>query len=176
VVLRHRPSLLPIISAWRYGKEAAEKKAASTLPRQGENKSSIGSVLRFTYYYIDYLFGQFYINMRYVSRGYVVLYDRYYFDFVNDSKRSNINISPRLTGALYKLLIKPKYNFLLYADADEILKRKQELDKATIIQLTSKYIKHFEALSAVHHKSSYIPICNDELTDTVDTICNRLSA
>jgi thymidylate kinase len=146
------------------------------LPRQGKNASSLGSILRFAYYYVDYLFGQFYVNLRYVSRGYVVLYDRYYFDFVNDSKRSNIHISPRLTGALYRLLIKPQYNFLLYAKPDEILKRKQELDEATIIELTSNYLKHFETLSATHKHSQYIPVCNDELNETVDQICSKISA
>jgi thymidylate kinase len=176
VVLRHRPSVLPILSAWRYGKEAAEAKSVARLPRQGENKSSIGSLIRFAYYYMDYLFGQFYIHVRYVSRGYVVLYDRYYFDFVNDSKRSNIHISPKITAALYRFLVKPKYNFLLYAQPDEILKRKQELDRETIEDLTSSYLKHFATLSAEHKSSKYIPLRNDELSTTVNSICQRLSA
>jgi hypothetical protein len=107
VVIRHRPSLLPILSAWSKGKTAAEKEAAETLPRQGQNKSFFSSVFRFSYYYTDYLFGQFYVYFKHVLRGDVVLYDRYYFDFINDSLRSNITLP--------KWILKSGYTFLLKA-------------------------------------------------------------
>ncbi|MEY4875683.1 MAG: hypothetical protein RL708_832, partial [Bacteroidota bacterium] len=50
VVIRHRPSLLPIISALQHGKAKAEQMSMQTLPRQGKNKSSISSLIRFAYY------------------------------------------------------------------------------------------------------------------------------
>ena len=103
VVLRHRPSILPIISAYTMGKEAAEQKAASTLPRQGKNNSTLSSLLRFAYYYTDYVLGQFYIQVKYVLRGKVVVYDRYYFDFINDSKRSNISLPNWFTKSIHLL-------------------------------------------------------------------------
>ena len=93
VVLRHRPSLLPILSSIRHGKAKAEEKTREHLPRQGKNSSALSSFLRFMYYYTDYIFGQFYIYFKYTLRGYTVLYDRYYFDFIIDSKRSNIVLS-----------------------------------------------------------------------------------
>ncbi|MEM6805517.1 MAG: hypothetical protein AAF696_29240, partial [Bacteroidota bacterium] len=55
ILLRQRPSILPILSAYRYGKKAAEQRAANTLPRQGNNKSKISSLIRFIYYYTDYV-------------------------------------------------------------------------------------------------------------------------
>jgi len=124
-VLRHRPSLLPILSAWTKGKIKAEQDAAGRLPRKGTNKSFISSFLRFSYYYTDYLFGQFYVYFRYTCRGYVVLYDRYYFDFINDGKRSNIQLSKKIIKAGYNFLLKPDLNFFLYADSETILKRKR---------------------------------------------------
>lgn len=174
VVLRHRPSLLPILSSWMYGKEAAEQKAASTLPRQGTNKSRIGSLLRFTYYYADYLFGQFYVYGKFVMRGYVVLYDRYYFDFINDSVRSNIRLPRPLVAAGYKLLLKPKLNFFLYASPEEILARKQELNADAITSLTSRYMELFESLTRKYSHSSYLTVYNASMDKTLKTVFDRI--
>lgn len=174
-ILRHRPSLLPILSAWIKGKEQAEKEAAHMLPRQGKNKSRIGSLLRFLYYFADYFFGQFYIYFRYVSFGYVLLYDRYYFDFINDSKRSNIQISPKIAHLGYSLLLKPDYNFFLYADVETIHQRKQELDKATITQLTKNYLSLFKKL-AKKQEQKYFSIENIALSKTIDFILDKTLA
>lgn len=170
IVLRHRPGLLPILSAWKYGKKEAEMKAASTLPRQGTNTSRISSLLRFAYYYTDYLFGQFYIWFRYLSRGYVVLYDRYYFDFIHDARRSNIHLPDRFTRPFYYALIKPKLNFFLYAPAEIITLRKQELSPDTITALTERYNRLFLSLHRRHMRSQYISIQNLDLGETTQTI------
>jgi hypothetical protein len=50
VVLRHRPSLLPILSSIRHGKAKAEEKTREHLPRQGKNSSALSSFLRLMYY------------------------------------------------------------------------------------------------------------------------------
>ncbi len=171
VVLRHRPSILPILSAWTKGKAKAEQDSANTLPRQGTNSSMLSSLLRFSYYYTDYLLGQFAIYIRYVLRGDIVLYDRYYFDFINDSVRSNIRLPERLLRTGYLFLIKPDFNFFLYADADTILARKQELDKDTIKTLTKKYLDLFKTLARTKKASHrYVAIENRVLEDTVSEI------
>ncbi len=169
VVLRHRPSLLPIISAWKYGQQKAEQKSVERLPRQGKNNNKISSFLRFSYYYLDYLLGQFYIRVKYLSRGYTVLYDRYYFDFIIDGKRSNINLSPTLPKFLYTFIAKPDLNFFLYADAHTIVKRKQELSIGVINQLTTKYQLLFQDL-ATRHQGLYINIENTDRQNTLQTV------
>lgn len=172
VVIRHRPSLLPILSSVKYGREKAGQMAAQNLPRQGTNNSTLGSLLRFAYYYTDYFFGQFYVHARYVMRGKVVLYDRYYFDFINDSKRSNIQLPKWLLKTGYFFLMKPRFNFFLYADANTILARKQELDAGTINKLTTDYLDLFNSLNG-KGKKRYLPIENIVLDDTLAYItCN----
>ena len=172
VVIRHRPSVLPILSAITQGKEKAEQKAASTLPRQGQNNNWISSLLRFGYYYTDYLFGQFYVYIRHVMRGEVVLYDRYYFDFINDSLRSNIRLPKWLTKAGYKLLLQPDLNFFLYADAETILHRKKELDAEAISILTKDYLHLFRELDK-KAKGKYFPIENLHLQETMAIITSK---
>jgi thymidylate kinase/SepF-like predicted cell division protein (DUF552 family) len=172
VVIRHRPSVLPILSAITQGKEKAELKAANTLPRQGQNNNWISSLLRFGYYYTDYLFGQFYVYIRHVMRGEVVLYDRYYFDFINDSLRSNIRLPKWLTKAGYKLLLQPHLNFFLYADAQTILNRKKELDAEAITYLTEEYLNLFNDLDK-KAKGKYFPIENLQLHETMALITSK---
>lgn len=175
VVLRHRPSFLPMISGIKYGRKNAEERSASVLPRQGNNKNIFSSLIRFGYYYTDYFIGQFLIYLKYVLRGYVVLYDRFYFDFINDSRRSNINLPSAFTSLGYALLLKPKYNFFLYADANTILLRKKELDSQTIVSLTKKYRRLFERLAKIDRSSHYISIENKELPLTLSTILNHVN-
>ena len=170
VVLRHRPSLLPIISAWFYGKEKAERLAASQLPHEGTNNNVFSSYLRFFYYLTDYLLGQFYIYLKYVTKGYLVIYDRYYFDFISDPKRSNMVVNTGITRFFYRFLIKPEFNFFLYADADEILSRKKELSKEKIIELTNNYRKLFSHYNSHYHKSRYVIIKNSDLKNTIKSI------
>lgn len=170
IVLRHRPSLLPILSAWTKGKSQAEKDAASNLPRLGSNKSGLSSLLRFSYYYMDYLFGQFVIQVKYVRRGYVVIYDRYYFDFVNDSKRSNIVLPSFISKIGFAFLLKPKFNFFLYADAETILERKRELDVNTIKTLTTDYLHQFERLDKRIKGAHFTSIKNINLKETLNTV------
>lgn len=172
VVLRHRPSLLPILSTYIKGKNEAEKQAATSLPRKGTNKSIVGSVIRFSYYYFDYLVGQLYVYLKYVMRGYIVLYDRYYFDFINDSLRSNINMPKWIAQSGYVFLIKPDFNFFLYADVNTILSRKKELEGPVIAQLTSDYLKLFNSFQK-KSKNVYCAIENLEIDVTLKAIFNK---
>jgi thymidylate kinase len=166
VILRHRPSLLPILSSWRHGKANAERMTRERLPRQGTNKSVLGSFFRFMYYYADYVFGQFYVYFRYILRGYTVLYDRYYFDFIIDSKRSNIVLSKKFMKWGYRLIFKPELNVFLYADPEVIRSRKQELDASSISELTSDYKQLFNELSSNGKKQNYLVLNNVSKEET----------
>jgi thymidylate kinase len=112
--------------------------------------------------------------MRYVQRGFVVLYDRYYFDFINDSKRSNIVIPESFASSLYGLLIKPEFNYFLYAPADVILARKQELDTESIETLTQKYLALFTNLQQNDRANTYKAISNIHLDSTLNIIFSNL--
>ncbi len=173
-VLRHRPSLMPILSAYVHGKEGAERRSVERLPRTGTNRGLLSSLLRFGYYYVDYLLGQLYIYVRYVMRGYAVVYDRYYYDFMLDARRSNIELPPFITRWGMRLLIKPRYNFFLYADADTILARKQEFDRPTIVRLTGSYRSLFDRCQLRHPTRVFRNIENIRLKDTLHTLSDTL--
>jgi len=173
-ILRHRPSLLPILSVWTKGKEKAHQDTIRSLPRQGNNKNSFSSLLRFGYYYTDYIFGQFIIYLKYVLRGKIVLYDRYYFDFIADARRSNIQLPKAVTETGYHLLMKPKFNFFLYAAPEKILSRKKELSYQSICELTAEYNQLFSRLQKQNSNEKYLTIENNDLDRTLGTIMNAI--
>ena len=174
VVLRHRPSLLPIISAWRYGKKGAEERSMATLPRNGGNKSKLASLARFGYYYVDYFVGQMYVFLKYRIRNYTILYDRYYFDFIVDARRTNIQMNQSFPKSLYRFVAKPDYNFFLYASPEVILERKKELPSSDIVNLTADYKSLFDEFSA-NYRQTYLPIENINKEETLDTIFQELN-
>lgn len=174
IVIRHRPSVLPILSAWKYGKKGAEEKSMAQLPRQGTNKSSLSSLFRFGYYLMDYLIGQWVVYFRHTLSGTIVLYDRYYFDFILDSRRSNIHLAPGFVSVFYRFVKKPAFNFFLWASPEEILKRKQELDSKTIVELTEAYTRLFEKLGSPGKLPVYRCIENREIQETMEVIFRLL--
>lgn len=173
VVLRHRPSVLPIISVIFKGKKASES-FENTLPHSGTNTSVLSSIIRFAYYYADYFFGQFIIFIKYTIRGHVVIYDRYYFDFIEDSKRSNIILPKIISFIGYKLLLKPKFNFFLFADSKTILNRKKELNEKVINELTINYCSLFNKLEKTSSTAVYKTIENKEIDLTLSIVLQTL--
>ena len=170
VLLRQRPSILPILSSFKYGKESAKKRAADNLPRTGSNSSRISSLLRFGWYYLDFFFGQWKIWLTVNRRNRILLYDRYYFDFIADPKRANLMGITGFIRPLYAFVFKPELNFLLYADPEVILARKQELSEEDIRQLTASYSHLFDQLNTQSKQSQYIKINNVDLDETMDKI------
>ena len=169
-LLRHRPSILPILSSFIYGKEKAEIRTMEVLPRTGTNSSFISSFVRFLYYYADYIIGQWYLYFFYILRGYVIIYDRYYFDFLIDSKRSNIILPSPIIKTFFRFILKPELNFFLFADPDTILTRKKELDRSSIVKLTHNYKSLFSSLHNKHPKKVFREIENIDLNETLASI------
>lgn len=172
VVLRHRPSVLPILSAFVHGRQKAESMSAERLPRQGANVNRLSSLLRFIYYYTDYLVGQAYVRLRYQAQGYVVLYDRYYFDFIVDPRRSNIQIDEGLTRRMYRFVAEPDLNLFLYAEPEVILQRKKELPSADIVQLTRRYQDLFGELDS-RGPGRYLCLENNDKAATMHAIVHH---
>lgn len=143
VEFRQRPSFLPILSSFRYGKKTAEQKATFDPPRIGTNSSRVSSYIRFFYYLADYLLGQWLVRWKYRSKKFVILYDRYFFDYIADPKRANIIINQSFALFCYRFVFKPEVNIFLYASPEVVLSRKQELDASAISELTDRYMRLF---------------------------------
>lgn len=169
-VLRHRPSILPILSALRHGKKKAEQLSVAQLPRKGSNRNVFSSLLRFSWYAIDYVIGQWYVWLVYERRGYVVLYDRYFYDMIADPERTNFRLPASFTRMVSKLIRKPRLNFLLTATPEIIYKRKQELSKEDILVLTKRYRSLFQEMSKKSSQATYITLHNKQIETSLKSV------
>jgi hypothetical protein len=104
----------------------------------------------------------------------VVLYDRYFFDFISDGKRSNLHLPGWIARLGYRFLLKPELNVFLYASPELVRNRKQELDEGTISQLTRDYLHLFASLGESESEATYLSIENVVLEDTLHTIMTHL--
>ena len=74
-----------------------------------------------------------------------------------------------LPKALYRFINKPSLNIFLFADAETILKRKQELSASVIEKLTAKYKSLFNDFSKKHN-GTYLTVNNINLNQTIEKI------
>ena len=132
----------------------------------------VSSLLRLLYYMADYWIGQALVWLRYTSRGVVVLYDRYFFDFVADPERSNLRLPSSWVRFLRASVVEPDVNVLLYADPDRIRARKSELESWEIRALTRRYRTLFSDLGRGSGSKRYHAIDNRDLEETVARVTN----
>ena len=120
-----RPNLIPNI-AQLLGKK---REANSTdNPHGTESSGSAGSVLRFFYYVFDYIAGYWiktYTNM--MKSSCIYIFDRYYYDYIIDQKRSRIKLPIILIKIVGFFVPKPDLIFCLGAEPEKIQHRKPEL-------------------------------------------------
>jgi len=118
--------------------------------------------------------GQFYIKAKYHWRGYAVLYDRYYFDFIIDGRRSNIDLPGGIPRFFYKFIYQPPLNLFLYADPETILARKKELPSESIVELTKNYKSLFADLSqSQSEQQRYVALENIDKEETLKKIIDH---
>ena len=97
-------------------------------PHAISTSGTFGSLLRWGYYLLDYTLGYYLkIYPKKAMRSCVWLFDRYYYDYLIDPKRSRVNL-PRWILKVGQLIIPPPDIILcLGADAEIIHHRKPEL-------------------------------------------------
>jgi len=171
---RSRPEILPILSSFKYGKRNAENRATIALPRLGGNRSRFTSFLRFAYYFLDYVIGQTFIRIKYRSNKDILIYDRYYFDYIIDPIRANIVLPKNFINFFYRFIDKPDLNIFLFAPSYEIFKRKNELDEKTINILTENYKKLFTNLDK-NRNERYLIIENISLEKSSSVIIKHIN-
>ena len=135
---RHRPFIFPILSRLK-GREQAIVSGLHSDIRAKVPATGLSMYLRYLYYLIDFLLGQFVIGLKRRISGKIIIYDRYYYDFICDPERTNIARN-RVFARLYELLIRDlDLNIFIRVNADVALKRKKELTRADYIELSDRY-------------------------------------
>jgi len=140
VYFHFRPLLIPNLGEAAHSaglKKDVDRKYDN--PHRSKKRGRINSFIRLCYYSLDYILG-YWIKVKPHARiTKIIIFDRYYNDIIVDSRRSSIWLNIKFLYYWGKLFIpKMKYNFLITANSDIILSRKQELNKEGIETINTK--------------------------------------
>jgi thymidylate kinase len=122
-----RPGILPLLGDL-FRLEKREFKGPCTNPHAAKPSGFLFSLMRLIYYTIDYIIGYPLKILPKIARNYMIIFDRYYYDFIIDPYRSRIKL-PRFIPYLIMKFIIPKPDVVIYLDnnPDTLIKRKQEV-------------------------------------------------
>lgn len=109
--------------------------------KRPESKPSgfILSLFRLTYYSLDYLIGHFLVVMPKLYRGKLVIFDRYYYNFIVDPCRSKISLPMFIRRFFMSFVPKPDVVIYLANEPKTVFERKQELSIEEIERQMNDY-------------------------------------
>ncbi|MGB4463882.1 MAG: hypothetical protein WBI96_04350 [Candidatus Hydrothermia bacterium] len=109
------------------------------IPYQKPPAGFISSLMRIAYYSLDYIIGYCIKVVPHFKNYPFIIFDRYAHEFLCDPCRSRINLPLFVRKAFFAIIPKPRWTFVLKADADTILQRKKELSKEKVEELNENY-------------------------------------
>lgn len=125
---------------WRPGviKKKTENGVNVSEPHAKKPYGKVKSFAKFMLFNFDYLLG-YWLKIRWqLSKGHLVVFDRYYYDYYLDKLRYRLSISDN-TLDLFKFMIpKPDITFLLVGDPEVLYERKKEISVTEISQQISR--------------------------------------
>lgn len=146
IIYNHlRPHCIPDI-AELFGKREKRKDATMVVvsdPHAQKQSGVLGSLVRWSYYMIDYTWGY----MRKVwlpihSKSKVFIFDRYYYEYYLDQKRSHVNLPMWIIHFGEFFIPKPDLILCLGGDPEKIYARKPETSLEEVTRQT-KVLKEF---------------------------------
>lgn len=141
-VLRSRPLGFPILSSLKHGKKGAEYRAGKERHFNKKPNGYFGSYLKFFYYYSDYLLGSVWLYKQKRNPNSVIIFDRYYFDYICDQQRFSLSVNKTMIYNLMKFIFIPDINIFLDAKKDQIYANRIE-QSAEQIKISSNFFLDF---------------------------------
>lgn len=140
-------------------------------PHGHKKENPLKSFLRFFYYLLDFTVGYWLKVHPLLRRGYLIIFDRYYYDYFVDLFRFNMSLPSWLPKIFLPLVPKPNLTVYLHGSAENLYKRKQEIPLSEI----SRQIVAYEALVSRLHGA--IKVSTEKpISEVVFEIVNYLRA
>jgi len=172
VIYNHlRPNAIPDLGVL-LGKKKAKKKGEVIVvsdPHKGKQSGLLGSLFRWGYYMIDYTFG-YMKNVWLYKNGKVFIFDRYYYEYYFDQKRSRTNLPLWIVRIGECLIPSPDVILCLGGDPEKIYARKPETSLEEV-QRQTDVLKAFceNHLNAVWIETTVEP------TKSIDSAMNAIN-
>ena len=159
-----RPKAIPDLGVILGKKSADEPEHVNNDPHGQSQSGFLGSLIRWGYYMIDYTFG--YLKKVWIqihSKSKVFIFDRYYYDYYIDQKRSRTNLPNWILRFGEMLIAKPDLILCLGGDPEKIYARKPETSLQEVERQTNA-LRHF---CETHHNAVWI-----DTTTTIEQSCD----
>lgn len=140
VVYNHlRPHWLPDVAVLFGKRDADVKVEIVNNPHAGTSSGFVGSLVRWLYYMHDYTWGYLVkVWSRIRIRSYVYIFDRYYYDYYIDPRRSSTNLPHRILQFGEFFIPKPDIILCLGGDPEKIYARKPETSLVEVKRQTEE--------------------------------------
>lgn len=138
-IMHFRPSIFPNLKKLIYGRKYDEAAENFTSPHRAKPVGFLSSLLRLSYYWLDYVIGYWFYLRKKCIAGKIFIFDRYFYDFIVDPHRSRIDLPKWIRSFFLNITPKPDIVIFLDCDAKTILGRKRELAEDEIIRQLSLY-------------------------------------
>ena len=109
-------------------------------PHAEPPRTLLGSLLKLTLWFADYLYGYYALVRPAVKRGELVIFDRYYYDLLVDPRRYRYGGPLRLVAWLARYVPRPE-TILLDAPSEILRRRKQEVSAAETARQRQSYLQ-----------------------------------
>lgn len=176
-VYHFRPRLFPNLGALGKKTNIKEPDEDFTNPHRAKPAGTLSSLVRISYYWLDYIIGFNYYVRKDVQYDRFSVFDRYSYDLIVDPFRSRINLPIWVRNLYVKCMPHPRIVFNLDADPEVIYKRKQELTLDEIKRQRIEYKKlamsnkRFVTLDANRSVNESV---DEALKLILDTFCEKL--
>lgn len=110
-----------------------------TKPYQAKTAGFMSSMMRTLYYYFAFLFDRIIYIKKELRDNKIVIFDRYYTDIMADPVRIRIGLNKTFIQKLFNTLPSPDITFVVLAEKEKILSRKDELTEDKLEQLLGAY-------------------------------------
>ncbi len=140
-MFHHRPHLFPNISdIFKKQLTEDEEHVRNFNPHSGKASNKLVSFFKILYYAMDYRLGYLVKILPLQRENKFIVFDRYFFDFIVDQKRSALKVNESLALQIYKFIVpKPNNVFFIKVNPIEAHNRKKELPVHTIKDINDKY-------------------------------------
>lgn len=156
-IIHFRPNILPNIKKLILGKKFDVNKEDFNSPHRARPAGFFSSLIRITYYWLDYIIGVPMKNVMARYRQKYIIFDRYFHDFIVDPYRARIKLPYWIRRGFLAFVKKPAITFVLLADPQVIYDRKKELELKEIERQASCYLKLIDGKKVVRLDASKKP-------------------
>ena len=135
------------------------------------NKRRVGmivSIIKFGYYFLDFMIGNIIITKAKIKSSLVIV-ERYYYDYLIDKVRYNLNLSDTFLRFFLKFIKKPDVIYVLTGDSQKLYERKREITVEEIDEQKRKFAEVFEK----NHKVIFIDTTALSIDECVEIILKK---